>query len=588
MTQNFQVHLQGIISLLSNHLYSAPKVFVRELLQNATDAITARKKLEPHYEGKVSIHLTNDERPTLTFEDNGIGLTKEEVQLFLSNIGASTKRDSDDFIGQFGIGLLSCFMVTEEIVMITASAKGGPAIQWRGKEDGTFQTHTLRRKIQPGTTVHILPKEDSVHLFTKEKLTELIQYYGDLLPYSIALTLEGEEPEIVNTGNALFEEKFDSEEEKREALMTFGMEQFDQPFLDYIPLKTANDKTLGVAYILKESPSLANKPNNKVYLKRMLVSDENHDILPQWAFFVQAIVNTGELQPTASRESFYQNKTLEKVRKQMGRCIRNHLVRLHQSDPKMLEKIIQHHRMSMKMLAKDDEEFFRIIVHYLKFPTTFGPMTISEYLTHSSTFFHLPNLEEFEKVRNIAKAQGLAIINSRFDYDEEILEKLPTIYEGMEVKKVDTHTLLEQLENLNSEELAEVEMLLKIAEEELTEFQCKAIARKFEPLEIPALHYMDDVLQFSRYAKRASENLPSLWGNILGGIAKDQGKASLCFNYDNELIRQLLKMKDPTILRHYIRLIYLQSLLLGNYQLTSQEMGLLTEGLNGLLKIHTD
>ena len=214
MTQNFQVNLQGIISLLSNHLYSAPKVFVRELLQNSTDAITARQQLIPGFTGQVSIHLTDEERPTLTFEDNGIGLTEEEVRLFLSNIGASTKRDSDDFIGQFGIGLLSCFMVTNEIVMITCSAKGGPAIEWRGKEDGTFITRRLKKKMAPGTKVYILPNKSSAHLFTRDTLTQLIKEYGDLLPYPVMLTQEGSASEQVNSGVAPFETVFDQDEER--------------------------------------------------------------------------------------------------------------------------------------------------------------------------------------------------------------------------------------------------------------------------------------------------------------------------------------------------------------------------------------
>ena len=370
--------------------------------------------------------------------------------------------------------------------------------------------------------------------------------------------------------------------------MAFGKEQLDQSFIDAIPLKTANNKTLGVAYILEQSPSMANKPNNKVYLKRMLVSDENQDILPKWAFFVQAIINTNELQPTASRESFYQNERLEKVRKQIGRCIRNYLVQLHQTDPHKLEEIIQSHRISMKMLAKDDEDFFRIVIHHMRFPSTVGQVTIREYLQHSKVLHHLPDLEEYEKVKNIAQAQGMAIINSRYDYDEALLTKLPEIYEGMQVEKVDTHTLLEGLAELSEAEAKEVEKLLIIAEEELSEFSCNVIVRTFEPVEIPALHYMDSLLQFSRYAERAKEELHGLWGNILGSIASEKGKATLCFNYQNQLIRQLLHLEDKAVLQQYIRMVYLQSLLLGNYQLSYKELGLLTEGLNGLLQLHNN
>ena len=121
----FQVDLGGIIDLLSNHLYSGPEVFLRELLQNAVDAITARGLIESGHVGSVQFETIQGKGrlpPTLVVEDNGIGLTSEEIHQFLSTIGRSSKRESldrDDFIGQFGIGLLSCFVVADEITLIT-------------------------------------------------------------------------------------------------------------------------------------------------------------------------------------------------------------------------------------------------------------------------------------------------------------------------------------------------------------------------------------------------------------------------------------------------------------------------------------
>jgi molecular chaperone HtpG len=95
MDYRFQVNLNGIIELLSKHTYSSPKVFVRELLQNASDAILARTYLDPDHQGEVRIELVqaNSAAPSLIFRDNGIGLTEEEVHLFLATIGQTSKRD---------------------------------------------------------------------------------------------------------------------------------------------------------------------------------------------------------------------------------------------------------------------------------------------------------------------------------------------------------------------------------------------------------------------------------------------------------------------------------------------------------------
>src|SRR5437764_8784472 len=112
----FQINLRGIIDLLSNHLYSSPDVFVRELLQNAVDAIRARTVLQPDHTGEIHLEVVAGRggRPaTLIVTDNGIGLTEAEVHQFLATIGESSKTAQwwdrpGDFLGQFGIGILSC------------------------------------------------------------------------------------------------------------------------------------------------------------------------------------------------------------------------------------------------------------------------------------------------------------------------------------------------------------------------------------------------------------------------------------------------------------------------------------------------
>ena len=121
----FQVDLRGVVDLLSHHLYGSPRVYVRELLQNAVDAITARRTAEPDAPALVRIEppeITGD--GTLRVHDTGIGLTEAQVHELLATIGRSSKRDElgfarHEFLGQFGIGLLSCFLVADEIQVLT-------------------------------------------------------------------------------------------------------------------------------------------------------------------------------------------------------------------------------------------------------------------------------------------------------------------------------------------------------------------------------------------------------------------------------------------------------------------------------------
>jgi len=108
MDFRFQVNLGGIIDLLSNHTYSSPDVYIRELLQNGVDAIVARNYLEPEHRGEIKIELSSQDSEAssfLLFRDNGIGLTEDEIHLFLATIGETSKRDGwslqpTDFLGQ--------------------------------------------------------------------------------------------------------------------------------------------------------------------------------------------------------------------------------------------------------------------------------------------------------------------------------------------------------------------------------------------------------------------------------------------------------------------------------------------------------
>jgi molecular chaperone HtpG len=155
--ENFQVDLRGIVEILSHHLYSSPRVYVRELLQNARDAVIGRLRVEPNaFEGmqRAPIEvLVDDASRSIVVRDYGIGLTEDEARGLLATIGASSKRREfaaarRDYLGQFGIGLLSCFLVGDAIEVRSRSARdpNAPTMQWVGYGDGTY---TVRPADEP-------------------------------------------------------------------------------------------------------------------------------------------------------------------------------------------------------------------------------------------------------------------------------------------------------------------------------------------------------------------------------------------------------------------------------------------------------
>lgn len=198
--RNFQVNLKCIVDLLSNHLYSGPQVYVRELLQNAVDAIQARRAVQNNFQGSVEIEIAgakDGKPPTLIVSDDGVGLTEDETHQFLAAIGESSKRGPmarrpDDFIGQFGLGVLSCFLVSDEIVVVARSIQpDARPVVWRGRPNGTYSVRMLEQEIEPGTRVYVRCKPGSEKLFDPKKVQQLVEKFGRMLPIPIRLSAGG-------------------------------------------------------------------------------------------------------------------------------------------------------------------------------------------------------------------------------------------------------------------------------------------------------------------------------------------------------------------------------------------------------------
>lgn len=587
----FQVDLRGIIDLLSNHLYSGPQVYIRELLQNGTDAIRARLSEEPAHAGEMRLEIVQaaDAPPTLIFRDNGIGLTEEEVHQFLATIGQSSKRGDfsirDDFIGQFGIGLLSCFLVCDEIVVITKSARGEhPAIQWRGKSDGTYGIRALEHDSAAGTEVYLRAKQGREEFFELERVRDLAQHFGGLLPFKIEIAYE-RGAETLNQ-SAPWEHRMETAAE-REEVLEYGRDLFEIDFLDCIPLRSTAGDVQGVAFVLPFAASLATKRHHRVYLKHMLLTDKGENLLPDWAFFVQCVVNTNSLRPTASRESFYEDDALEQAREELGSCLRQYLMNLARTNPQRLQHLIALHHLSIKALALEDEECFRLFVDWLPFETSLGEMTLGHFRQEHPTLRYVPTRDQFRQIAHVAAAQSLGVINAGYTYDTEILERLSSIFPENQVERLDVEDLSERFEELTLDERDEVFEFESLADRVLQPFKCTCEIKKFRPQELPTLYMTNDAANFLRSVEQSKEVADNLWSSVLDNVAAEATRAAharLYLNYHNHLIQRMVHLKDRQALQRVVEMLYIQALLLGHYPLKGREMSLLNDGLLGLIE----
>lgn len=582
----FKVNLGGMIDILANHLYSSPDVFLRELLQNAVDAITAKQLQNKDWKaGKIEIDLY--EKSTIVFQDNGTGLTKEEIHKFLSVIGQSSKKDLisgniiEDYIGRFGIGMLSCFMVADEITVHTSSEKEDKSWEWRGKPDGTYTIRELPEGCSKGTTIYLKCKEDCKEYFTIRKVKELINYYGMLLPFPIILNCNG-----TSTQLNMIELPWEKKIVDKGQVMEFGEMIFDERFLDYIPLYSEKGNVRGVAYILpyKVQPNIKN--NHRIYLKNMLLTENGQNILPEWAFFVKCILNVTKLRPTASREGFYEDEMLEASRDEIAQCISSYLTSLAKFDKEKLAKIIRIHHLAIKSIAIQDDELFKIFFDYLYFETTKGDMTGLELRNQTKITVYTPDIDKFKQMSQIFIAKNRLLVNVGYVYELELIEKLQKLY-NVNLVALDDDELEYIMEDVTIQEQEEAYDLIKIANETLKKFDCEAEIKKYEPVELPTFYTIDEDAKIFRDIIRSKEKSSELFLSMLNSFEEEMKGSSLAkiyFNFNNLLIKEIMKIKDKEKLATYVEILYVQSLILGHFPLRNNEMEVLNKGILNTIK----
>jgi molecular chaperone HtpG len=571
--ENFQVDLQGIVDLLSNHLYSSPRVYLRELLQNAVDAITARQAADPGTPQRIDVRTADD---GLSISDTGIGLTPAEVRELLATIGRSSKRDEigfarTEFLGQFGIGLLSAFMVADEIEVVTQPA-GGPATHWIGTADGRYTIAETTDRPEPGTTVTLKARRGAEQWYKKATVVELIRLFGALLP--IEILVDGEQ---VTDGTAPWEGS-------RADLLGYAQDKLGFTPFDVIHLNNPAAGLTGVAFVLPFAANPAERATHRVYLKRMLLAESVEGLLPDWAFFVRAVIDTSELRPTASREALFDDGNLEATRDALGAQLRGWLVRLGNTDPAKLDRFLAIHQLGVKALALHDDEMLRLVHRWLRFETNHGRMTTAELQERSGEIRYVATVEEFRQLAAVAAAQQITVVNGGYTYDSELLERLPEVVPDLVTTRFDPTELSTSFDSLDPETELGLRPFVQLAQAALDSVGCEVVVRAFEPAGLPALYLVDRSAQFASELRATKDRADALWSEVLGALdTHDDSRPQLVLNYRSPLVRRMTSLNDPELAQLAVEGLYGHALMLGYHPISPADSALVNRSFLGLL-----
>ena len=366
----FRAEVQQILSLVINSLYTNSEIFLRELVSNASDALDKARFLRltrpevAEQQGEPTIDIRIDaEAKSLTIEDNGLGMTREEAIENLGTIarsgtaeflrkvaevgsaeakGEDVKARALELIGQFGVGFYSVFMVATRVDVQTRSMlPGAEPVLWRSSGSGSFAVLPGDRE-HPGTSVTVHLKSDAAGFAQPWKVKELVRKYSDFVMFPIRL-----DGETINRSAALWRQpkgEVSAEQHKEfyqhltagrlgeEPLLTLHY-AVDAPVqfsaLVYVPEKAWSD----LFFFHKQRPGL------RLYAHRVLITENCEPLTPGYLRFLRGVVDSEDLPLNVSRETLQENRRVKQIEQQLTKHVLRALAQLAQDDPPRYAKL---------------------------------------------------------------------------------------------------------------------------------------------------------------------------------------------------------------------------------------------------------
>ncbi|UTW01903.1 molecular chaperone HtpG [Amphritea atlantica] len=404
-TLGFQTEVKQLLHLMIHSLYSNKEIFLRELISNASDAADKLRfealSNDDLYEGDgdLRIRISFDEAAkTITIDDNGLGMTRQDViehlgtiaksgtSQFLSQLSGDQKKDSQ-LIGQFGVGFYSAFIVAKEVEVITRRA-GQPAsegVHWVSQGEGEFTVGGVE-KAQRGTTIILHLKDEELEFANSLRLRSLVRKYSDHISLPVIMEKEaepveeGEQPaapedETVNSATALWtcSKSEISEDEYKEFY-----KHVSHDFQD--PMKWSHNRVEGkldytsLLYVPAHAPyDLWNRDTPrglKLYVQRVFIMDEADQFLPMYLRFIKGVVDTNDLSLNVSREILQKDPVVDKLRTQLTKRALDMLGKLAKNDPEQYAKFWTEFGEVLKEGPAEDHANKDTILKLLRFAST--------------------------------------------------------------------------------------------------------------------------------------------------------------------------------------------------------------------------
>lgn len=606
-TRQFKTEVKQLLNLIINSLYSNKEIFLRELISNASDAIdklrfkaqTDESILGDDTEFKIKI--TRDGiKNTLSIEDNGIGMTHDEV---LENIGTIAKSGTQAFldameqfnqetaltpelIGQFGVGFYSAFIVAEKVTLLTKAAGSDRAVRWESHGDGEF-TISEAQKEGRGTivTLELRKREKDEPDFTDEwTIRNIIKQHSDFVAYPIVMDVEKEEPipeveqlkdkdgkpigkttrtvvreETLNSMQAIWSKnKKDVSDKEYEEFYRHISHDWNPP-LEKLHLKLeGTTEYTALLYIPSQAPLDLLNPEFKhgvhLYCKRVFIMDDCRELMPEYFRFIKGVVDAPDLNLNISREILQQDRLVRNIRRNL---VKKLLELLKNMDAEKYGKFWEQFGAVLKIGVHTDSENRGKIADLLRYKTTKSDgawKSLAQYVAdmqpdqkeiyyltgeNPSALAHSPLIEQL-------RSKDYEVLLMTDPIDEWVVQAL-TEYDGKKLKSAEKGEL--DIEKPDEEQKGTYETLFKHIRARL-EDTVKEVR--------PSRRLVDSVACFSG----DSQDISAYMQKILQSAGQEvpENKRVLELNVNHPVMEKIQTLfeadKDDPRLDDYIRLLF--------------------------------
>ena len=600
---SISIHAENIFPIIKKWLYSDKDIFIRELISNGCDAVNKYKKLislgeakgntDESYKIKVSIDKENS---ALIFEDNGIGMTAEEVEKYINQVAFSGAEDffntykdkmneENDIIGHFGLGFYSSFMVSKKVQIDTLSYKeNATPVRWVSEDGLEFElTQSDNRKTR-GTTITLFLEDDSKEFLEEYTVRNIIDKYCSFLPVDIYLetikTEETKEDEVVDTTpindtNPLWlKAPKDCTDEEYKEFYRKVFKTFDEP-LFWIHLNVDYPFNLkGILYF----PKLKNEfelieGKVKLYNNQVFVADNIKEVIPEFLLLLKGVIDCPDLPLNVSRSFLQNDRDVSKISKHIVKKVADKLKSLYKNERENYEKFWDDIQVFIKFGCLKDESFYDKVKDSILFKTINSQyITLNDYLEnckekHENKVFYVSNEEQQSQYIKLFKDYGLDAVILDSTIDNHFISMIEFKNQGVRFNRIDADLsdILKENDNEDNKEIkTDIENLFKdVIGDRINNYSVESLKSEDTPA----------IILISEQSRRMAE-MRSQFAGMDFGMSFEEEK-TLVINNNSSIVKKLVSLKDDESKKEQISLICNQIVdiaLLSNKELDSKQL----------------